>query len=89
MKPSDTLGVSKGERNREMIILFTILMISVFGNLIGFAFKATWGIFKVLLTLVFFPLILVGMVLAGAVYIAVPVLIVAGIISVIPRLAEN
>lgn len=70
-----------------MIILFTILMISVFGNLIGFAVKATWGLAKVLLTLVFFPLILIGLVMAGALYIAIPVLIVAGIVSLIPRLA--
>lgn len=70
-----------------MIILFTILMISVFGNLIGFAVKATWGLAKVFLTLVFFPLILIGLVMAGALYIAIPVLIVAGIASLIPRLA--
>lgn len=69
-----------------MIILFTILMISVFGNLIGFAVKATWGLAKVLLTLVFFPVILIGLVMAGALYIAIPVLIVAGIVSLIPRL---
>ena len=70
-----------------MIILFTILMISVFGNLLGFAVKATWGLAKVLLTLVFFPIVLIGLVMAGALYIAIPVLIVAGIASLIPRLA--
>lgn len=69
-----------------MIILFTILMISVFGNLLGFAVKATWGLAKVLLTLVFFPIVLIGLVMAGALYIAIPVLIVAGIASLIPRL---
>lgn len=70
-----------------MIILFTILMISVFGNLLGFAVKATWGLAKVLITLVFFPIVLIGLVMAGALYIAIPVLIVAGIASLIPRLA--
>lgn len=34
----------------------------VFGKMIGFAFRATWSLFKVLMYIVFLPLILVGMV---------------------------
>ena len=36
-------------------LLFVILMIVVFGKMIGFAIRATWGISKVLVTLVLLP----------------------------------
>lgn len=62
-------------------LLFTILMIIVFARLIGFAIRATWGIAKVLVTLVFFPLILIGLVLGGLIYLALPVLVIVGLIS--------
>ena len=61
--------------------LFTILMIMVFGMLIGFAIRAAWGISKVLVTLVFLPLILIGLVLGGLIYLALPILIVVGLVA--------
>lgn len=64
-------------------LIFFILFFAVFGNLIGFAFRATWGIFKVLMYIVFLPLILVGLVFGGLLYIAFPVLIIVGLISLI------
>ena len=50
--------------------LFIILMFAVFGKLILFAFKASWGILKVLLTIIIFPLFLIGLFVSGLVYIA-------------------
>ena len=44
-----------------LTLLFMILMITVFAKLIGLAFRLTWGITKVVLTVVFFPLIMIGM----------------------------
>lgn len=61
-------------------ILFTILMIMVFLKLIGLAIKATWGISKVLVTFVFFPLLLIGLVLGGLLYVAFPILIIVGLV---------
>ena len=49
--------------------LFIILMFAVFGKLILFAFKASWGILKVLLTIIIFPLFLIGLFVSGLVYI--------------------
>ena len=57
-------------------LIFLLLMIAVFGKLIFFAVKMTWGV-----TLVFFPLILIGLVMAGLMYIALPILLVVGIIT--------
>ena len=56
-------------------------MIMVFGKLIGFAIRAAWGISKVIVTLVFFPLILIGLVLGGLIYLALPILIVVGLVA--------
>lgn len=66
-----------------MSILFFILFFAVFGRMIGFAFRATWGLLKVLMFIVFLPLILVGFVFGGLLYIAFPILIIVGIVSLI------
>ena len=62
-------------------LLFAILMIMVFVKLIGFAIRAAWGISKVLVTLVFLPLILIGLVLGGLIYLAFPILILVGLVA--------
>ena len=67
-------------------LLFAILMIMVFGKLIGFAIRAAWGISKVIVTLVFFPLILIGLVLGGLIYLALPILIVVGLVTLFKSL---
>lgn len=66
-----------------LTLLFMVLMVVVFGKLLVFALKASWGIVKVLLTIVFLPLVLVCLVLAGLVYVAVPVLLVIGLFSMV------
>lgn len=66
-----------------MEFLFFILMILIFGKILMFGIKATWGFLKVLVYIVFLPLILVLMFLGGLIYIAFPILIVVGILSLI------
>ena len=60
-------------------LLFTICMIWVFGKLLFFGIKAAWGISKFVVTIVLLPLILIGLVVGGLIYIAFPILIVIGI----------
>lgn len=67
-------------------LLFVILFFMIFGRMIGFAFKATWGIFKVVTFLVFLPLILVGLVVGGLLSIAFPILLVVGVANLFMRL---
>ena len=64
-------------------LLFIILMFLIFGKLIGFAVKAAWGISKVVCTIVLLPLFLIGLVFAGLIGIAFPILLVVGIVSFI------
>lgn len=64
-----------------LTLLFCFLMIVVFGNIVGFAVKMAWGVSKVVLSLVLLPVILIGMVLAGLFWIALPVLVIIGVVS--------
>ena len=66
-----------------MTILFFILFFMIFGKLVGFAFRAIWGIMKVMLYIVFLPVILVGMVMGGLIYIALPILLIVGLLSLL------
>ena len=66
-------------------LIFGILLIGFLGKMIAWSFKATWSIVKVLLVIVFFPLILIVMACTGLIYIALIFLIIGGIISLIAR----
>ena len=63
--------------------LFTICMIWVFGKMLFFGIKAAWGISKFLVTIVLLPLILIGLVVGGLIYIALPILIIVGIAALV------
>jgi len=62
-------------------IIFVVLLFVVFGKILKFAIKATWGIAKIFFTVICLPLILVGLVLKGLIVVAFPVLLVVGAIS--------
>jgi len=64
-----------------MTLLFFILMIVVFGKLLVFAIRATWSVAKIFFTLVFLPLLLIGLVIKGLLIIALPVLVIIGVVS--------
>lgn len=66
-----------------LTFLFIILMLSVFGKLIALAIKATWSITKVLFSIVFVPVVIIGLFLYGMVYAALALVVVVGIISLI------
>lgn len=58
--------------------LFIICMIGIFGKIAFFALKATWGLTKVLFTLLFLPAILIIVAVSGLISIAFPVLLLIG-----------
>lgn len=60
-------------------LIFLILMVAVFWKLFKYAVKATWGIAKIVVTIVLLPLFLVGLLLKGLIYVAFPILAVVGI----------
>ena len=64
-------------------ILFTICMLWFIVKFFIFGLKASWGIMKLLCLIIFFPVILIGMVVGGLIYIALPLLIIGGIIGLV------
>lgn len=61
-------------------LIFIILMLIVFRKILKFAIKATWGIAKIVAFLVILPLFLVGLVLSGLIVVALPVLVIVGVV---------
>lgn len=61
--------------------LFIVLMIIVFGKILGVAIRATWGISKIAFSVILLPLFLLGLVLKGLIIVALPILVIIGIIS--------
>ncbi|MCR5687723.1 MAG: hypothetical protein K6G58_06855 [Lachnospiraceae bacterium] len=68
-----------------MTFICCVLFVMVLFRLIGFALKLGWGIMKVALYIVFFPGIILAMIFGGMFFIALPVLIIAGIVSAAVR----
>lgn len=64
-----------------LTFIFFIMMIWVFWKLVKLSMKAAWGITKILFTLVFLPIILIVLMIAGFVYIAIPILAIVGVIA--------
>lgn len=68
-----------------LTLLFMICMLGIFGKLLVFGLRAAWGVSKLLLTVVFFPVILIGMVVVGLIHLAFPILLIVGIIALLSR----
>lgn len=66
-----------------LTFLFTILMFVVFGKILLFAIRATWGISRIVFSVVLLPIFLIGLVLKGLISLALPVLILIGIVSLV------
>lgn len=69
-------------------LIFIILMIMVFGKLLIWSIKAAWGITKILFTVVFLPIVLIALALSGAIYIAIVLLIIGGIVTLAKSATE-
>lgn len=65
------------------VIIFSILMIVIFGKLVGLAIRGAWAITKVIFTLVFLPFVLVMLCIGGLIYLALPILLVIGLVTLI------
>ena len=64
-----------------LTILFLIFLFGIFGKLFFFGIRAAWGISKFVLMVVFFPVILIGMLIVGIVKLAFPLLLIFGVIA--------
>lgn len=62
-------------------ILFYILLFMIFGKILFFAIKLSWGITKILFSVVLLPLVLIGMAVMGSLTMAFILLLIIGIVS--------
>ena len=66
-------------------ILFIVLFIWILGGLIKMSFRASWGITKLLCVILFLPILLIGLVIGGLIYVALPLLLIAGLVALLAR----
>lgn len=72
-----------------LILIFIILSFVVFGKIFLLSIKLTWGITKILFSLILLPIILIGLVVAGFIYLALPILIIVGLIAFFGKLVAG
>ncbi len=63
-----------------LTLIFLILLLWIFIKLLVFGVKAAWGISKIILTILW-PVLLIGLIIAGLFYIAVPALVIFAVIA--------
>ena len=68
-----------------LTLLMMIMFFAVFGKLLGFAFKVGWGMLKIAAYLIFLPAIVLMLIFGGLFYVALPILIIAGIVGMAAR----
>lgn len=68
-----------------LTFLMMIMFFAVFGRLICFAIRVGWGIFKIAAYLIFLPAIVLMMIFGGLIYVALPILVIAGIVGMAAR----
>ena len=64
-----------------------VLFLIVIVKLLGIAFKAGWGMFKMAMFFVFFPITVLFMIFCGLALCALPVILIAGIAGFAMRVA--
>ncbi len=70
-----------------LTFIFVVAFIAVMWEIIGLAIKATWEITKVLFSLVFLPIGMIMLAIAGLYALAIPILIIVGIVVLIEAIA--
>ena len=72
-----------------MIILFSIALIWFFFKVLTLGIRLMWNLSKFFVGLILFPAILLFLFVIGAVYLAFPLLMAAGIIALIAGLSQR
>lgn len=66
-----------------LTFIFFILFFAVFGSVLKFSLKAAWGITKIVVGLIVLPILMLVLLFYGLLVLAIPVLIVLGIVFLI------
>ncbi|MCR5702800.1 MAG: hypothetical protein K6G76_11745 [Lachnospiraceae bacterium] len=66
-----------------LTFVFVVLLIALIFKLIIFAIKAAWGITRIILSVLLFPIIFIVLAVTGFISVAIALLIIVGLVSVI------
>ena len=66
-----------------LTIIFVVALIWVAWKMLVLGIKAAWGIAKILCTVLLLPAFLFGLMCVGLLYVAVPILVIVGIVALI------
>ena len=66
-----------------LTFIFSIILFWAIWKIAVLGIRLTWGIFKFIFSVVLFPIVLIGIFVAGLAYVAIPIAIVAGLIALI------
>ena len=72
-----------------LTILFCLALVWLIWKMVLLGLKLTWGIAKFICVVLLLPVLLIGLVFAGLIYIAIPVLVIAGIVVLIKGIVET
>ena len=78
-------GCPKKEELKMLTLISLVILFAVFGRLLIFGLKLGWGIMKLVGFVVFLPFIILMMILGGLSFVALPILLVIGIVSMAVR----
>ena len=69
-----------------LTLLFSVWLLYVTWKLAVFAIRAGWGIFKILLSVVFLPVMIVILLIVGMIQLTMPLLVIICICTVVKEL---
>ena len=64
-----------------LTLIFTVLMLVIFGKIGIVAIEAAWGVTRIIVSIVLVPIALIAAVACGLVKLALPVLVIIGLVS--------
>lgn len=64
-----------------LTIIFVVALVWVAWKMLVLGIKAAWGIAKILCTVLLLPAFIFGLVCVGLIYLAIPILIIAGLVA--------
>lgn len=70
-------------------IIFTVLMLGIFGKLAVFAIKASWAIIKIIGCLIVLPIALIVLACVGLVKFAIPIAVIVGVVALIKKFSSD
>ncbi len=69
-----------------LIITCLVLMLMIFGYVLSFGLRMAWHMTKIICSVFFLPVILIGLLIAGFSFVVLPILIVIGAFVLIKAL---